>query len=135
VRLTCDSTTTSPDRDWGFEMTCVSDLTGEGAGTFDVAGRTDIQVVPGTEPGWESRTYVEHTSAGVHMGEASPVEWTIVWIAPPAGGPVHFYAAGNAGNGAYDTLGDWIFTASAASTEAGLPARHTSWSALKLRYR
>jgi len=136
VRLSCDSTATDPDRDWGFEMTCVRDADGEGTGTFDVTGRTDIQVVAGFEPGWESRTYVEHTMAGVHMGEPSPVEWTIQWVAPASGtGPVHFYCAGNAGNGSYDTLGDWIFTTSATSTEAPVATRRVSWADLKLRYR
>jgi len=70
------------------------------------------------------------------MGAASPVEWTIPWTAPLSGtGKVTFFAAGNAGDGGYDTLNDWIFTTSAGSIDASVGTRRTSWGALKLQYR
>ena len=136
VRLSCDSTAASPDRDWGFELTAVRAADGEGAGQFDASGRTDVQVVTGFEPGWENRPYIEHREAGVQTGAASPVEWPVTWIAPPAGaGKIYFFAAGNAGDGRYDTLGDYIFTVADSTREPVVAARHWTWGALKQRFR
>ena len=136
VRLACDSTVVYPNRTWGFELTAVRGVDGEGAGQFDVQGRTDIQVINSFDPGFESRSYVEHREAGVHTGAPSPVEWMINWQAPASGtGKIYFFAAGNAGNGADDTVGDYIFTTSDSTFDASVAVRRTSWSALKLRYR
>lgn len=136
VRLSCDSTVVYPNRTWGFELTAVRALDGEGTGQFDAQGRTDVQVINSPDPGFESRSYIEHREAGVHTGASSPVEWTVDWRAPIAGtGKVYFFAAGNAANGADDTVGDYIFTASDSSFDDAVAVRRTSWAALKQRYR
>lgn len=66
--------------------------------------------------------YVEHTSLGTFLGrsatETNPVIWEVDWIAPPKGArAVTFYSAGNAANGNGSSSGDYIYTASAISTE------------------
>lgn len=136
LRLACDSTAAWPDRKWGFEVTAVNAIDGEPAGQFDAAARVGQQVVTGFEPGWEGRSYIEHVEAGTQTGAASPVEWSIDWIAPAgAVDKVYFFAAGVAANGAYDTVGDYVFTTSDSANTIALATRRTSWGALKNRFR
>ncbi|HUP00487.1 MAG TPA: choice-of-anchor V domain-containing protein [Gemmatimonadota bacterium] len=64
--------------------------------------------------------YAHHTAEGV---EPTPIRWTVTWRAPAAAGEagdgpardgdVLFHAAGNAANGDFSPLGDFVYTASA----------------------
>ena len=61
--------------------------------------------------------YIQQNSAGTQTGVPNgPVEFQLNWIAPdPSAGPVSFNAAGNAANGNFNNLGDYIYTAQAQS--------------------
>lgn len=110
VRMT---STFTPPRRWGFQVTAVRVADGQGAGTFDVTGLAGLQVVVGGGT-FASRRYVEHNSAGTFAGNNGPVEWSLRWRAPASDlGTIRFYAAGNAANNNGANSGDHIYTASA----------------------
>ena len=109
VRLT-STFGTAAQRRWGFEITAVTASDGQGAGTFDVTGDPNIQLVTGAGV-YASRKYVEHTSAGTFPGTAGPTEWAIRWRTPPTDvGRIFFFAAGNAANNGGTPAGDHIYT-------------------------
>lgn len=103
---------------WGFQLTAVQANNGIGAGAFD-APTPDVRILTPGSGDFETRRYVEQTSAGTHIGESGPVEWTFRWTAPlPDSGDVYFFASGNAANGNLGPEGDYIFTAADTAHEA-----------------
>ena len=109
LRVRMTSTFALPRR-WGFQITAVRALDGQGVGTFDIAGLSGIQVVNGSSP-YATRRYVEHTSAGTFDNNSGPVEWTLRWRAPNTDlGRIFFFAAGNAANSNDFNTGDHIYT-------------------------
>jgi hypothetical protein len=107
VRL---SSTFTPPRRWGFQLTAVRAANGQGAGTFDIAGSTLLQILSGSGA-FASRRYVEHTSSGTFPNDDGPIVWTFRWRAPNANqGRIHFFAAGNAANNSGSNSGDHIYT-------------------------
>ncbi len=107
VRLT---STFAPPRRWGFQITAVRDLNGQGAGTFDITGTTGIRIISGSGV-YASRRYVEHLSAGTFPLDNGPIEWTFKWQAPSTDeGRIFFFCAGNAANNSGSTADDHIYT-------------------------
>lgn len=137
VRLESDSTVQYPTRRWGFEITAVNLMSGEGAGTFTV--RPDSMWVQNAEPfdPWPTRTYVTHNEVGSNQGASSPVEWSFDWTAPPTSvGAVGFFVAGNAANGdGQNGDFDFIYTSGDTMQDSTTAARPTSWGKLKAAYR
>ena len=91
---------------WGFEMTAL-DADGTRAGTFaaDTAGNTQLSEA-------NSKQYIKHTAAGTAQGTNDAHSWEFEWTAPDADmGPITFYAAGNASNGNFNPVDDYIYTA------------------------
>ena len=89
---------------WGFEMTAL-DADGARAGTFatDTAGNTQLSEA-------NSKQYIKHTFAGNATGTNDAHSWEFQWTAPDADiGPVSFYAAGNASNGNFNPIDDYIY--------------------------
>ena len=96
---------------WGFQMT-VLDADGASAGTFaaDAAGNTQLSDA-------NSKQYIQHTTVGTAAGTNDANSWEFEWTAPDADiGPITFYAAGNAANGADGNVGDYIYTTQEEST-------------------
>ncbi len=96
---------------WGFEMT-VLDADGARAGSFEVddAGNTQLSEANGKQ-------YIKHTSIGTAQGTNDAHSWEFQWTAPDADiGPITFYAAGNASNGNFNPIDDYIYTAQEEST-------------------
>ena len=95
---------------WGFEMTAL-DANGARAGTFDAdtAGNTQLSEA-------SSKQYIKHTSDGTAQGTNDEHNWEFQWTAPDADmGPITFYAAGNASNGNFNPIDDYIYTAQSES--------------------
>ncbi len=141
VEVDCDSTRDAALRHWGFQLTAYKSSDGLGAGTFIVPsgnpGTDPMQILTGFmgDP-WETRTYVEHTQAGIQEGANGPVTWSLQWQAPlTASGTILFAAAGNAANGDLDTGGDWIFTTVDSVVDLSTPTRPISWGGIKAQYR
>ena len=96
---------------WGFEMTAL-DADGARAGSFEVddAGNTQLSEA-------NSKQYIKHTSAGTAQGTNDTHSWEFQWTAPDTDmGPITFYAAGNASNGNFNPIDDYIYTAQEEST-------------------
>ncbi|MCY3739724.1 MAG: hypothetical protein OXH00_01750 [Candidatus Poribacteria bacterium] len=96
---------------WGFEMTAL-DADGARAGSFeaDDAGNTQLSEA-------NSKQYIKHTSIGTAQGTNDAHSWEFQWTAPDADlGPITFYAAGNASNGNFNPIDDYIYTAQEEST-------------------
>ena len=96
---------------WGFEMTAL-DADGARAGSFEVddAGNTQLSETNGKQ-------YIKHTSIGTAQGTNDEHTWEFQWTAPDADiGPITFYAAGNASNGNFNPVDDYIYTAQEEST-------------------
>lgn len=124
VRLTTNSTASSPQRRWGFELTALSLTTGQTVGSF-LSPSLRIASLGG-------RTYVSQDLQSLQAGTPSPVTWTFTWIAPSTDqGTVGFYAAGNAANGNFTNQGDFIYTGSATSQSPSTPVEALSWGRLK----
>jgi hypothetical protein len=56
--------------------------------------------------------YATHTSAGTRPGTTGSASFQVDWMPPEGGGPVTFYAAGNAANNNNANSGDSIYTTS-----------------------
>ena len=96
---------------WGFQMTAL-DANGTRAGSFtaDTEGNTQLSET-------NSKQYIKHTSAGTAQGTNDMHSWELQWTAPDADiGPITFYAAGNASNGNFNPIDDYIYTAQGEST-------------------
>ena len=96
---------------WGFEMTAL-DADGARAGSFavDAAGATQLSEA-------NSKQYIKQTSIGTAQGTNDTHSWEFQWTAPDADiGPITFYAAGNASNGNFNPIDDYIYTEQAEST-------------------
>lgn len=95
---------------WGFEMTAL-DADGARAGTFAADDAANTQVSEAN-----SKQYIKHTAAGT-AGANDAHNWEFEWTAPDADiGPITFYAAGNASNGNFNPIDDYIYTTQAEST-------------------
>ena len=97
---------------WGFQMTAL-DADGARAGAFapDPAAKANTQVSE-----TNSKQYIKHTAAGT-AGANDAHTWEFQWTAPDADvGPITFYAAGNASNGNFNPIDDYIYTTQEAST-------------------
>ncbi|MYB01385.1 hypothetical protein F4X90_17185, partial [Candidatus Poribacteria bacterium] len=96
---------------WGFEMTAL-DADGTRAGSFEVDDAANTQVSE-----TNSKQYIKHTSIGTAHGTNDAHSWEFQWTAPDADiGPITFYAAGNASNGNFNPIDDYIYTAQEEST-------------------
>ena len=96
---------------WGFEITAL-DADAERAGSFaaDTAANTQLSETSGKQ-------YIKHTTIGTAQGTTDEHSWEFQWTAPDADiGPVTFYATGNASNGNFNPVDDYIYTASEEST-------------------
>ena len=96
---------------WGFEMTAL-DADGARAGSFatDAAGNTQLSETNGKQ-------YIKHTSVGTAQGTSDAHSWEFQWTAPDADiGPITFYTAGNASNGNFNPIDDYIYTTQSEST-------------------
>ena len=96
---------------WGFEMTAL-DADGARAGSFavDAAGATQLSEA-------NSKQYIKHTSIGTAQGTNDTHSWEFQWTAPNTDiGPITFYTAGNASNGNFNPIDDYIYTEQAEST-------------------
>ncbi len=134
VHLASTQTSGSAARVWGFQLTAVDSATGNGAGTFTIVNATQTGLVSGTSS-FSTRRYVNQISGGQQVGANSPVEWQVDWTAPASGVTrVRFFAAGLAGDGDGGTGGDWVYTGSAASTDAVTPTIPTTWGDVKSLY-
>lgn len=135
VRLASTATASSPFRRWGFELTAVRAMDGEGAGTFVLAAGDSLQIKSGMDE-FSSRDYIEHTFIGTRPGLGAPVEWSLQWRAPAnAAGTIYFFCAGNAADGAGGNDEDFIYTTSDSTVALAVPVNRLSWGALKQRYR
>ena len=95
---------------WGFQMTAL-DADGARAGTFAVDAAANTQVSEAN-----SKQYIKHTTAGT-AGANDAHSWEFEWTAPDTDiGPVTFYAAGNASNGNFNPIDDYIYATQAEST-------------------
>ena len=98
---------------WGFEMTAL-DGNGASAGSFEAADAANTQLKDAN-----SKQYIMHTAAGSAQGTNDENQWTLKWTAPDTDiGPITFYAAGNAANGDFTFIGDYIYTTQEESTPA-----------------
>ena len=96
---------------WGFEMTAL-DADGARAGSFatDDAGNTQLSEA-------KSKQYIKQTSIGTAQGTIDEHSWEFQWTAPDADiGPITFYTAGNASNGNFNPVDDYIYTTQSEST-------------------
>jgi hypothetical protein len=112
---------------WGFEITAVSAITGDSAGTWIRPNvppdSLQIKRILQTSSIFKRRIYLEHTAGDVHVGEnqdgqSGPIVWHAIWVAPLAdSGKVYFFCAGNAANGDGCSIcgGDHIYTTSDSS--------------------
>ncbi len=95
---------------WGFQMTAL-DADGARAGTFAADDAANTQVSEAN-----SKQYIKHTAAGT-AGANDAHSWEVEWTAPDADiGPITFYAAGNAANGNFNPIDDYIYTTQEEST-------------------
>ena len=96
---------------WGFEMTAL-DTDGASAGAFEVDDAAKTQVSE-----TNSKQYIKHSATGTAQGTMDTHSWEFQWTAPDADiGPITFYAAGNASNGNFNPIDDYIYTAQSEST-------------------
>ena len=96
---------------WGFEMAAL-DPDGASTGSFeaDAEGNTQLSEAAGKQ-------YIKQTAPGTAAGTNDAHSWEFEWTAPDADiGPITFYAAGNAANGADGNVGDYIYTTQEEST-------------------
>jgi len=91
---------------WGFQVTAIQKLDGQGAGEFVVTDPQNTQRVAGLA----HRQYVEHTLAGTAIGKAGGTSWSFDWVAPTRDvGEIVFYGGGNASNMDGSKEGDRIY--------------------------
>ena len=91
---------------WGFQVTAIQRVDGQGAGEFVVTDAQNTQRVGGLA----HREYVEHTLPGTAMGKAGGTSWSFDWIAPARDvGEIVFYGSGNASNMDGSKEGDRIY--------------------------
>ena len=58
-------------------------------------------------------SYAHHSASGTKPTGPDRAAWTVEWVAPAAGGTVHFHVAANSGNGDNSPLGDLVYVAAA----------------------
>ncbi len=124
---------------WGFQMTAVKASTGDGVGSWVLGANAPpdtFRILNGLSTTvWRTRRYVEHTrdlftdAGATHTGESGPIEWHVIWQAPPGdSGTIYFFAAGNAANGDGDHVVnldgtfDHIYTTADSTTGGGTVA-------------
>lgn len=91
---------------WGFQVTAIQKISGQGAGEFVVTDPQNTQRVGGLA----HREYVEHTLPGTAMGKPGGTSWSFDWIAPGRDvGEIVFYGSGNASNMDGSKEGDRIY--------------------------
>lgn len=95
---------------WGFEMTSLANNLM--AGTFaNVGGNTKI--ITGTVGG-NTRSFIEHTTAGTYANQTGGATWTFNWTAPSSNvGPVTLYASGIMANNNGNEDGDQMYLTNA----------------------
>ena len=135
VRVVSSQTAALPAPKWGFQLTAVSAVTGDGAGVFALVGGENSQITAGTTS-HPTRPYVEHLAAGTRTGVRDSAEWSVDWTAPDADlGGVEFFAAGIAADGDGSGNGDFVYAASVAVADTVTPVLVSTWGSLKQRYR
>ncbi len=135
VRLASIETADLAERRWGFQITAVRAVDGEGTGTFILPAGDSLQIRTGFGQ-FQSRRYVEHTFEATKPGIGSPVEWAFEWTAPdPAVGKIYFFCSGNAASGNLGNDGDWIYTGRDSMTDPAVAVARRSWGGLKSLFR
>ena len=99
-------TTDTTRKRWGFELTALaSNLM---AGSFANTGGT-TRITSGTVGG-NSRSFIEHTTAGTFANQTGGATWSFNWTAPATDvGPVTLYAAGIQANNNGNEEGDQMY--------------------------
>lgn len=135
VRLTSGQTAGSPQRKWGFQMAALDAATGDSCGSLGNVSGQGTQVTNGSGSR-AARHYIAQNNSGTRTGTTSPVEWQVRWHAPTNGAVgARFHATALAGDGDGNESGDWVYSASAVSTDTVTATLQSSWGALKARYR
>ena len=57
-------------------------------------------------------SYAQHTMAGTEVADGRRAVWTLSWVAPDHGQPVHAHVAANSANGDNSPFGDLIYVGS-----------------------
>jgi hypothetical protein len=102
-------------RDYGFQLSAVSDSTSQQAGSL--ARGSNVQVICGNGAGTPVYPGMSCSSSGAiqfaeHISAGASNTFTVNWTAPSSAsvGTVRFNLAGNAGNGDGTDFGDMIYT-------------------------
>jgi len=97
---------------FGFELTAISDITGDEAGSLVITDSARMQVIQGPAPN-DGRTYITYRFAGTEPVALGKGEWIFNWIAPQTDiGPVSFYLAAVSANDDATDDGDLTYTTS-----------------------
>lgn len=92
----------------GFQLTARFKEGGAQAGTLEPGPGEQERVGIESQGGVQ---YAGHRRPGAELGGPAAASWTLVWSAPPRGGPVVFNVAANATDGDESTRGDFVYTA------------------------
>ena len=97
---------------FGFELTAISDISEEEAGSLVITDSTRMQVMQGPAP-QEGRKYITYKYAGTIPVASGKGEWVFDWTAPSSDiGPVSFYVAAVSANDDATDDGDLTYTTS-----------------------
>ncbi|MBD3218057.1 MAG: hypothetical protein GF310_07250 [candidate division Zixibacteria bacterium] len=98
---------------WGFELTA-SDPFNDAAGEFTITDGINTQLSDNSSP---MKDYVKQTLDGTFFGSVDgPVSWSFDWRAPSTDvGEITFYLAGNAANGDFTSVGDFVYSTAVSS--------------------
>ncbi|MGE3277138.1 MAG: choice-of-anchor V domain-containing protein [Vicinamibacterales bacterium] len=69
--------------------------------------------------------YVGQHASGTGLAAPDTASWTLIWTAPPSGGPVVFHVAANAADGDGTAEGDYVHTTTAVSSPDGAASGRT----------
>ena len=96
----------------GFQMTARFKDGGAQAGSVapDAAERDRVRI--DVQRGVQ---YANQRRTGTALSSTNTAAWTLIWTAPPAGGPVVFHVAANAADGDETAESDYVHTAVAES--------------------
>jgi hypothetical protein len=107
-------TLTRPRMDLGgFQLTARFEDDGAQAGTLSVEPKDSTRMKVTADQGVQ---YAHHVRPGAVLAVRDTARWTVLWTAPPAGGPVRFHTAANAASDDDSPLGDYIYATSVRSS-------------------
>lgn len=108
----------------GFQLTARFRNGGTQAGVLAPATEQDDRLRIEVQ---QAIQYAGQRQKGTELTGPGRAHWSIVWTAPPSGGPVVFHVAANAADGDGSVEGDYIHTAVVETSPAGPqdgPERH-----------